>query len=273
MKRISSRDNPFFRTLRRWSTDGGARRDAGIALLEGVHLADACLTSGTAPKQVVVGAAALDDAEVVDILDRAAHRAPAAETFLLDDPLFDALSQLAHGVRLLCIVDRPCPARPARIAQPSVLLDRVQDPGNVGSILRSAAAAGIGDVYLSPECASAWSPKVLRAGMGAHFHLRLFEDSDLADARHRTDIDWLATTPHAASSIFETDLRRDVAWVFGHEGQGVDPALMGDVTAVRIPQPGHGESLNVAACAAVCFFEQVRQRAAAASPAWPVGPC
>ncbi len=258
MKRISSRDNPFFKTLRQLSTDAGARRDAGVALLEGVHLGDAYLRSGGVPKQVVVGASAFDHAEVVELL----ARMPAVEGWILDDALFAALSQLAQGLSLLMIAERPAPTPPERLARSSVVLDRIQDPGNVGSILRSAAVAGLHDVYLSRECASAWSPKVLRAGMGAHFHLSLFEESDLLAIKGRTSIPWIATSPHARATIHETDLRGDVAWVFGHEGQGLDPALLRDATAVRIPQPGHGESLNVAASAAICFFEQVRQRQA-----------
>jgi TrmH family RNA methyltransferase len=256
MKRISSRDNPFFKTLRQLSSDAGARRDAGVAVLEGVHLGDAYLRSGGAPKQVVVGASALDHPEIVDLLDRL----PNPEGLILDDALFAAVSQLAQGVALLMIVDLPAPVPPERLARWSVVLDRIQDPGNVGSILRSAAAAGVPDVYLSRECAGAWSQKVLRAGMGAHFHLSLFEDCDLVRLKEAASIPWIATSPHAGATIHETDLRGDVAWVFGHEGQGVAPALMRDAPTVRIPQPGRGESLNVAASAAICLFEQVRQR-------------
>ena len=251
MKRIASRDNPVFRSLRTLD------RDRTAALLEGVHLCDAYLGSGGVPRQVVVGASALADGEVAALLDATGG----VDCVMLDDPLFASFSGLAHGVAVAMVIDRPRAARPDRIATTSVLLDRVQDPGNVGSILRSAAAAGIGDVYLSAGCAGAWSPKVLRAGMGAHFHLRVFDDCDLATAKGAATIPWLATAPHAQRSIHDADLRGEVAWLFGHEGGGLDPALVDDATAVRIPQPGHGESLNVAASAAICFFEQVRQRA------------
>ena len=261
MKRIASRDNPFFKTLRLWSGDAGARRDAGVALLEGIHLADAFLKSGGAPRHVVAGRSALDEAEVVALL----ARMPVADRYTLDDALFDTLSQVAHGIALLLIVEPPRPVVPRRIERTSVVLDRVQDPGNVGSILRSAAAAGIGDVYLSRECAGAWSPKVLRAAMGGHFHLRLFEECEPTALLRDTAIPWLSTSPHATASVHETDLTGDVVWAFGHEGQGLDPALMHGASAVRIPQPGHGESLNVAASAAICLFEQVRQRGARAS--------
>ena len=232
-------------------------------VLEGVHLADAFLRSGGKPRQMVVGRAALDDAEVIELLARANEATALLACFALDDALFGGLSQLAHGVALLMIVDCPKPPRPERLVTTSVLLDRVQDPGNVGSILRSAAAAGIGDVYLSRECAGAWSPKTIRAAMGAHFDLRLFEDCDLATLRDGSTVRWLATSPHADASLHATDLCGDVAWLFGHEGRGLDPRLMQLADPIRIPQPGRGESLNVAASAAICFFEQVRQRGAA----------
>ena len=255
MKHIASRDNPVFKVLRRLSL--GA--DADVAMLEGIHLGDAYLRSGGVPRQIVVGRSALALAEVADLVDRC----PSSDALLLEDALFATISGLAKGVQVLMTVDRPRPGTPPRLTRASVLLDRVQDPGNVGSILRSAAAAGIPDVYLSRGCAGAWSPKVLRAAMGAHFHLVLFEDCDLTGLRGIAAIPWIATSPHASATLHETDLRRDVAWLFGHEGQGLDPDLMHDATTVRIPQPGHGESLNVAASAAICFFEQVRQRAVA----------
>ena len=205
--------------------------------------------------QIVVGASAVGHAEVAAFLDRMP-----ADTVVLDDALFDSVTHLAQGVRLLTIAPRPRPPMPDRIVVTSVLLDRLQDPGNVGSILRSAAAAGIGDVYLSSGCAAAWSPKVLRAAMGAHFHLRLFEACDLDRLRVTCAVPWLATSPHASRTVHAADLRGVVAWVFGHEGQGLSSSLVDDASTVRIPQPGPGESLNVAAAAAVCFFEQVRQQ-------------
>ncbi len=259
MKRIESRANPFFKRLRALGNDATARRDAGVIVVEGVHLCDALLASGTSPIEVVVGDAALLDAQVVDLLDRAGP----ADRYVLDDALFAAASGLAQGVAILMTVRRPQPVPPDRIERGAVLLDRVQDPGNVGSILRSAAAAGIGDVWLSLGCAGAWSPKVVRAAAGAHFRLRLFDEADLASLHERTTLPWIATSPHATRSLFDVDLTADVVWLFGHEGQGVDPALADEASTVRIPQPGPVESLNVAASAAVCLFEQVRQRAGA----------
>ena len=136
----------------------------------------------------------------------------------------------------------------------------MQDPGNVGSILRSAAAAGIKQVFCSSGTAFCWSPKVLRAAMGAHFVVEIYENVDLASLIAPSKIAVLATSGYATQRVYDADLRQPVAWIFGHEGQGVADDLLAMATQqVVIPHLGQVESLNVAACAAVCFFEQVRQ--------------
>jgi TrmH family RNA methyltransferase len=255
LKRVASRDNPLFKSLRRLASDASARRDDGRVLLEGTHLADACLRSGLVPSLAVVAEGALDRGDIAALLDRLDD----VDVTVFDDALFDAISALPSAGGVLFAIDRPRPPGDPRVTRGAVLLDRVQDPGNVGSILRTAAAAGVRDVFLSTGCAGAWSPKVVRAAMGAHFELALFEDCDLATLASE-EIAWLATSPHATDSLYALDLSKDVAWLFGHEGQGVDPALMERARGVRIPQPGAVESLNVAASAAICLFEQVRQR-------------
>ncbi len=260
MKVIASRENPRFKALRRRIEAGGVLRGDGLALLEGVHLCQAHLDHGLVPRECVVGEGALAHAEVVALLDRL----PPGLAVVFDDALHASLSRLERGGSILFVVEVPRPATPAAIDASAVLLDRVQDPGNVGSILRSAAAAGIPRVFASRDCAGLWSTKVLRAGMGAHFGLSLFEDCDLASLKEASPTTtFVATSSHATRSLFELDLRGAVAWMFGHEGGGLSPRLAERATGARIPQPGPGESLNVAAAAAVCFFEQVRQRGAA----------
>lgn len=255
MKRIASRDNAVFKDLRALVESALSRREAGVAMLEGVHLCDAFLRTGGRPRQVVVGERGRSHPEVVELVARAA----ASENFLFENRLFDALSDVERGVPILMTIDRPDPGPSSPLSSTTVLLDRVQDPGNVGSIFRSAAAAGIGAVHLSRECAGAWSPKVLRAAMGAHFRLRLFEDCDLATTISDARIPVLATAPRATTTLHAVDLSGDVAWLFGHEGQGVADALMRHARQVSIPQVDAVESLNVAAAAAICFFEQRRQ--------------
>lgn len=145
-----------------------------------------------------------------------------------------------------------------------VILDRVQDPGNVGAIIRTAAAAGIRTLLTTPGTAACWAPKVLRAGMGGHFVLNLHENvSSEALQTLATHLSLAGTVLDDGQSLYTTDLRTPLAWVFGNEGEGITPALQ-SVLGVRltIPQAPGVESLNVAASAAVCLFEQRRQRLA-----------
>lgn len=141
-----------------------------------------------------------------------------------------------------------------------VLLEAMQDPGNLGSIFRSAAAAGANDIYLSDGCADAWSPKVLRAAMGAHFLLRIHEQSDLRVVARAFSGKVVATTLKAETSLYRAQLTGPVAFLFGNEGAGLSEAvLQGTTEQISIPMPGGIESLNAAAAAAVCFFERGRQ--------------
>lgn len=258
MKTITSRDNPSYKEWRQLATSSQARRKAGLSLLDGVHLCQSWLDLRGQPAHCVVAEAALQHPEVAAIVARCAQAG--APVTALPDALYGALSQVEHGVGVLFLVPTPQLALPPALTENSVLLDNLQDPGNVGSILRSAAAAGIGQVYCGPGTAFCWSPKVLRAAMGAHFVLEIFEQVDLAALVARAQIPVLATSGYAAERLYDLDLRRPLAWVLGHEGQGVSAAVLAAAThRVAVPHLGRVESLNVAACAAVCFFEQLRQ--------------
>ena len=155
----------------------------------------------------------------------------------------------------------PVPARPElAVSVNTLVLDRLQDAGNVGSILRSAAALGVGQVLAIKGTVALWSPKVLRAGMGAHFALALLEGLDVASLQTLT-VPLIATSSHAAHMLHEVRLPQPVAWVLSHEGQGVSAQLLAQCAmTLRIPQPGGEESLNVAAAAAICLYESLRQR-------------
>lgn len=259
MKIVTSRDNPFYKALKHLAGSSQALRKASRTLLDGVHLCQAYLDLVGAPLHCVVSEGALANPEVAAIVARAdAAQAPVTA---LPDALFGALSQVEHGVHLLFLAQTPQPALPAALTQSAVLLDGVQDPGNAGSILRSAGAAGITQVYCSAGTASCWSPKVLRAAMGAHFVLEIFEHVDLAALVRAAHVPVLATSGYASEQLYDVDLRGPVAWLLGHEGQGVSDDLLNLAThRVVIPHGGQVESLNVAACAAVCFFEQRRQQ-------------
>ena len=180
---------------------------------------------------------------------------------VLADALMRELGLVDTPSGLLALAPIPAADGPPGLAADAILLDGVQDPGNVGTLLRTAAAAGVRQALLSPGCAAAWSPKVLRAGQGAHFVLAIHEEADLeafADAYRGT---LAVTTLEDSLSLYAAEWQSPLAWVFGAEGQGVRRALLDKAgLKIRIPMPGAVESLNVGAAAAVCLFEAVRRR-------------
>ncbi|MDE2369566.1 MAG: RNA methyltransferase [Burkholderiales bacterium] len=249
---ITSRDNPLLVRLRRLQQDGAAYRKLGQAWIEGEHLCAALRARGGSAAQAVVSEAAWGDAALRELASAAAQVA------VLPAALFKTISGLESPAALGFLIELPPPAAIDADA-PSVVLDRLQDAGNVGSILRSAAAFGFTQVLAIKGTAALWSPKVLRAGMGAHFGLRLAEGLDEA-ALDALRVPLVATSSHAGALLPDADLPRPCAWVLGHEGQGVAAALLARCALqVRIPQPGGEESLNVAAAAAVCLYESARR--------------
>lgn len=261
MKHISSRDNPLFKELKQLATSSQARRKAGRTLLDGVHLCQAYLDLVGRPPFCVVSEASANQIEVSPIVQ--ACEAARVTCITLPDSLFQSISQVEHGIGLMFVVDTPEVHAPAALTEGAVLLDELQDPGNMGSILRTAAAAGLKQVFCSKGTVFSWSPKVLRAGMGAHFTLNIVENVDLAALIRSARIPVLATSSHARHRVYDMNLKKPVAWLFGHEGQGVSEELLALASdTVSIPHLGPVESLNVAASAAVCLFEQVRQRTA-----------
>ena len=254
MKLISSRDNTLYKELKQLATSAQARRRSGTTLLDGIHLCQAWLDSVGQPVWCVVNESARTHPEITPLLTRSER------ILILPDGLYQALSQVDHGVGIFFVVTVTVPVLPDQITESAVILENLQDPGNVGSLLRSAAAAGIRHVFCGPETVSLWSPKVLRAGMGAHFLMTIHEQIDLPSLLSNTGLPMLATSSYASKTIYECDLRRPLIWLFGHEGRGLSDELMVLATdQVKIPHMGKIESLNVAACAAICFFEQVRQ--------------
>ncbi|MYM39211.1 TrmH family RNA methyltransferase [Duganella qianjiadongensis] len=258
MKTITSRDNAQYKELVKLAGNAATRRKLGRTLLDGVHLCQSFLQLRGLPEQCIVSETALQHPEVMQIIGQL--EAQHGHVLALPDGLFKAVSQVEHGVGVMFSVATPERSVSAPLSRNAVLLDGVQDPGNMGSILRSAAAAGITEVYCSAGSAYCWSPKVLRAAMGAHFVLDIYENVDLVELVRGAGVSTLATSGYATQRLYDIDLRQPVAWLFGHEGQGVADDLLSMAThQVVIPHLGQVESLNVAACAAVCFFEQVRQ--------------
>lgn len=257
MKHIQSRDNPLFKELLKLAGSARQRSKAGQTLLDGIHLIQAYLASGNKPLHLLVTVAVLQDREVVALLKKLSG-VPLTQ---LDDSLFADLTELKTPSGILALIDLPSPAVSAAQSRFGLLLEDIQDPGNLGSMLRSSAAAGCDAVFLSKGCADAWSPKVLRAGMGGHFTLSIHESMDLLAVAAAFQGKLLAALPDAKTSLYDCDLRGKLAFAVGNEGAGLSEGLLEAASLhITIPMPGKIESLNVAAAAAVCLFEAARQR-------------
>lgn len=264
MKAIQSRDNPQFKALVKLASSSRERRRAGSTIIEGEHLVRAYQESGGVAETILASHSAFEKSDVRALVESA----PAGTRLVLADALLGRISQLVSAAGVAAVIRTPQPGPAPQAPANCVLLDGIQDPGNLGSILRTAVAAGIRHVLLSRDSVFAWAPKVIRAGMGAHFSLSISQDTDLGESARAFRGAVVAMEPRATASLYDLDLKGPVAWVFGNEGAGLSEEI-GQIAThrVRIPMPGSAESLNVAAAAAICLFEQVRQGAAASTPA------
>ena len=243
--RMSSRDNPLLKELRRQADDNTAYRKTGRYWIEGDHLCSAALLRGVKPAVFVVAESFWPGAPVE-------YARAAIKTVVIPDAMFREISGLESPAKVGFVVDLPEEA-PIAVQAATVILDRVQDAGNVGSILRSAGAFGFKQVLALKGTAALWSPKVLRAGMGAHFGLQLHEGLTLQDL-DGLRVPLVVTSSHQGDLVQNLPLPFPCAWAMGHEGQGVSDDLMARAAHfARIGQPGGEESLNVAAAAAICL--------------------
>jgi RNA methyltransferase, TrmH family len=242
---ITSRDNPLLKELRKLSTDNTAYRKVDRFWVEGDHLCSAALQRGVRP---VIGVFSESFWHLVLV----EYAQAAIKNIVIPDALFREISSLESPARVGFVVGLPA-REGVQAGVASVILDRVQDAGNVGSILRSAGAFGFRQVLALRGTAALWSPKVLRAGMGAHFGLTLVEGLDLSDLDALT-VPLVVTSSHQGDLVQNLALPHPCAWAMGHEGQGVSAELMARASLfARIGQPGGEESLNVAAAAAICL--------------------
>jgi RNA methyltransferase, TrmH family len=243
---LSSRDNPWAKQCRALAQEPTAYRQQGLVWLEGDHLLSALCQRGHVPDTVVC----------VESRPDALARWPwpaGTRRVVVSDRLMAWISGLPSPPALAGLHRLP-PAAAPQADCPTVVLDRLQDPGNVGSVLRSAAAFGVRQVLALKGTAALWSPKVLRAGMGAHFGLHLVEGLQAPEVL-ALGLPCVATSSHDGEALHQARLPWPCAWLMGHEGQGVSPELLAQAPyRVRIPQPGGEESLNVAAAAAICLY-------------------
>ena len=255
MKQITSKDNSLYKSIRRLARSSRARREEGRVVLDGVHLVRAYLDCfGGEEVQLVIRKSADTHPEIRALIER-------ATSVMISGPLFDQLSLVESPIGILAVAPLPnVTISPNPKSTFQILLDGIQDPGNVGAILRTAAAAGARTAHLSADCADPWSPRCLRGGMGAQFVLPLRQHDSLATLAAGLGVKLIACTPEAPISVFEADLGGHIAFIVGSEGAGVSEELLALAQQqISIPMREGVQSLNAAAAAAICFYEWVRR--------------
>lgn len=252
-RHIASRENPSFKALRALVDDP---RRQGCALIDGIHLVATCFAREIVVRQLLVSESGRQNAQIAALVQGAAG----VDRVILRDSLFREISGVATPTGIAAVIDIP-PVAAGELAGDAVLLDAVQDAGNVGAILRTAAAAGVRDVMLGIGCAGAWTPRVLRAAQGAHFALAIREQVDLPATLATCPATSIATVARGGQCLHELDLSGPIIWLVGNEGAGLAaPLIAAAKIRATIPLANGAESLNVAAATAVCLFEARRQR-------------
>lgn len=267
---ISSKDNPLIKEVRLLQSPGSkgqkARLSSGKALLEGVHLIQTWMCSPEL-EGLLISEIGMQNAEIAEVVYAHLEACPQTRVFQLEQSLWNLFSELVNAPHIAGLLNLPqstisFPQHLSTIDGDVLILDRIQDAGNVGSMLRTAAAAGFTQVIALSGTAHLWSSKVLRAGMGAHRLLKLSEGWSNQQLLSAVTAPLFAATADAELKLFsmEKELSKPVAWIMGSEGQGVSEDLMIQAKGVAIPMNPLVESLNVSTAAAVCLFETVRVR-------------
>lgn len=268
MKVITSAHNDHYKLLKELIRSSRSRREHRASWIEGETLCQAYLENkkGSPPDRPVAVLAQRK------IASEPRLRTACREVWQMSDRLFDSVSLLESPTGMGLIIPIAVPARDGLIADRHkaaspdvVILDRVSDPGNAGTLLRSAAAAGITEIWAVEGTVDLWAPKVLRSAMGAHFLLDIYEDLSAEKIRQFSadlclPLYAASPSPHAESLYAVEGLRSPCGWIFGQEGAGLDETFLKMAKTVTIPQQRAVESLNVSAAAAVCLFEMRRQR-------------
>jgi TrmH family RNA methyltransferase len=256
MEHITSRQNAHFKQARKLAGSARERNKTDQILMDGTRLIGAYAAQfGLDETTLLVSEQGANRPDIQQILQSASPR----HAYLLAEELFAEITQVEMPEGITAIVGIP------RVESKSpddfrILLDGVQDPGNLGGLLRTAAAAGATSAYLAKGCADPWSPRSLRGGMGAQFILPVRERVDLATTLVGFRGMVIGTSPRAKQTIYDVDLSGPVAMIFGSEGRGLREDVLAIANQlVHIPMAGKVESLNVAAAAAICCFERLRQ--------------
>ncbi len=256
---ITSVKNPKVKELRLLQAQTKARRAAGTFVVEGIRLAEEALAADWQTTYCLYSPGITTRGmEIVQKLQEAG-----VETEAAADHVISAASDTRSPQGLLLVVrmDRfRLPETPSLV----LVLDQIQDPGNQGSLLRTAAAAAFEAVLMTEGSSDVFAPKVLRAGMGAHFHLPIMTlpPEEIAGYCRQHNLTMWAAMLRQGEDYTRADLRAPTALIIGSEAHGVGAALAGHARPIQIPMPGSSESLNASTAGAILMFEAVRQRTA-----------
>lgn len=263
---IYSRDNTLLKRVRQLQLTGSrgqkARMEHGQAVIDGIHLLQ--VWSGDAHlRSFITSKSAQTHQEIKDLIEQHLESCPNTQVHWVDEALWSSITELDKSPQIMGLLELEQVKTSNKIITGDVLvLDAIQDAGNVGTILRTAVACHFKQIVCTIGTAHLWSPKVLRAAMGAHRYLRLYEGWSMNDVVSNVETPLLATTMLAKEDLYSitNTLKNPVAWVFGNEGQGVSEDLLAQAKQIRIPQNPEIDSLNVATAAAVCLYETIRAR-------------
>ncbi|WP_143823544.1 TrmH family RNA methyltransferase, partial [Moraxella equi] len=264
MNLITSKDNPTIKHAHALLTHHRTRKKSGQTVIEGVHLLDALLKQGLTPHKVILSEFSLQNDEVAPLLANIAKK----DIIITTNALYKDIRTLGDGVDIMAIIDTPTLTL-GTVTGDCLILDGLQDAGNIGTLLRTASAVGITTIITTPATAHLWSPKCLRAGMGANFALSIHEHIPTDEILAKVKTPLYATSSHTNKVIYHHDLTAPIAWVLGHEGQGVSDDFLQNATPIALPQPNGQESLNVGVAGSVCFYEMLRQRGFGRDPTNP----
>ena len=252
-KHITSRDNPIFKYQKKLADNARERRLESKTILDGVHLINGYTDVFGEPELIIIPEGK-SSVEAIQLMQQLEH----ISTIMLPTLMFAELTPVASSTGILAVINTPKIAPPAALSF-ALMLEDIQDPGNLGSMLRTALGAGVQVVYCSKACTDAMSPKALRGGQGAQFYLPIIENVDLIEVIDNFEGNVYATTLNG-QSLYSQDLSKPSAFVIGNEGAGLSAKTLAAAKHhISIPTNPALESLNAAAAAAVCLFERARQ--------------
>ncbi|MDO4897363.1 MAG: RNA methyltransferase [Moraxella sp.] len=254
MNPITSKDNPLIKTTSALLTDPKKRKKLSQTVIEGVHLLDAYLAAGKIPITVIVSQSAMTNGEIQSLIAKL-NKNP----IIISDALYKSIRTLGESLPIMAIIEMPSLTLNQSIDKDCLIINGIQDTGNLGTLLRTASATGFDTIICTTGTAHAYNPKTLRASMGANFSLSIYENVGIDEIFKWVKVPLYATTSHADGLIYHKDLTAPLALIMGHEGQGVDKALLEKCTPLTLPQYGQ-ESLNVGVAGSVCLYEILRQR-------------